>query len=84
MGLGVNFIAAGVLGSEEENAPNREQQDEDFASDSSPRHPETALKRSSTTLREFPSDYWRWDETEKEYYHRDEDTGSIVWYGPMD
>jgi hypothetical protein len=32
----------------------------------------------------FPDDYWLWDDTAKRYYHRDEDTDSIAWYGPLD
>ena len=29
-------------------------------------------------------DYWVWDDNAKKYYHCDEDTQSLVWYGPLD
>ena len=29
-------------------------------------------------------EYWAWNDKEKKYYHQNEDTQSLIWYGPLD
>jgi hypothetical protein len=91
MRLRDHYVLASVQENDDGDAQAREQpthqmKQEEYPNSESPpsKHPQIALQGQNKKAADFPDNYWQWDETRKKYYHRDEDTGSVVSYGPLD
>jgi hypothetical protein len=91
MGLRDHYVLASVQENDDGDAQGREQpthqmKQEEYPNSESPpsKHPQIALQGQNKKAADFPDDYWQWDETRKKHCHRDEDTGSVVSYGPLD
>lgn len=91
IGLRDHFVLASVQENDDSDTQGPEQpmpqkkQEESPDSESPPsRHPQIALQGQNKKAVDFPADYWQWDRTRQKHYHRDEDTGSVASYGPLD
>jgi len=91
IGLRDHFVLASVQENDDGDAQDlgqptpQKNQEEILDSESPPtKHPQIAFQGQNKRTVDFPHDYWQWDAETQKYSHRDEDTGSVASYGPLD